>query len=137
MTITLYYSDMKNASKRYGRDITIWITVYAVLLVGTSLAFNHEAVPAAVRVPVALLPMIAGVGLIAAVLRRWRTMDELEQRVQSEALAFSVGLTAMLTFSYGFLELHAGAPVLSYFWVWPILAAGWVIGLSIVRRRYQ
>ncbi len=128
---------MKDANARYNWDIAIWITVYAVLLVGTSVAFNRDAVPAAVRIPVALLPMIAGLGLIAAVLRRWRTMDELEQRVQSEALAFSVGLTAMLTFSYGFLELHASAPVLSYFWVWPILAAGWVIGLSIVRRRYQ
>ena len=128
---------MMAAEKRYGWAIAIWITIYAILLVGTGIAFNHGAVPPAIRIPVALLPMVAGVGLIVAVLRRWRTMDELQQRMQSEALAFSVGLTAMVTFSYGFLELRVDAPVVSYFWVWPILAAGWILGLFIVRRRYQ
>jgi hypothetical protein len=128
---------MMTPSGRYNRDVALWIGLYAVLLVGSGMALERGIVPTFLRVPVALLPMIAGFGLIAGVLRRWRTMDELEQRIQSEALAFSVGLTAMLTFSYGFLELHAGAPQLSYFWVWPILAAGWVIGRFIVRRRYQ
>jgi hypothetical protein len=122
---------------RYYRELALWLALYAILLVGTSVAFDRAVVPATLRVPVALLPMIAGFGLIAAVLRRWRAMDELEQRMQSEALAFSVGLTAMLTFSYGFLELHADAPLLSYFWVWPVLAASWVLGLFVVRRRYQ
>jgi uncharacterized membrane protein len=128
---------MMTPERRYTRDLLLWIGLYAVLLVGSELAFGRVAIPSVLRIPLALVPMIAGFGLIATVLRRWRTMDELERRMQSEALAFSVGLTAMLTFSYGFLELHADAPVLSYFWVWPILAAGWIIGLVIVRRRYQ
>jgi hypothetical protein len=126
-----------DANRRYTVGLTAWLLVYGALLVATSLAFNRNAVPPVARIPVALLPMIAGFGLIAIVIQRLRAMDELEQRIQVEGLAFSVALTAMVTFSYGFLELHAGAPALSYFWVWPVLAAGWVIGLFIARTRYR
>ncbi len=128
---------MNGGTLRYYRDLGIWLGLYAILLTASTIAFRNGIVPVALRIPIALLPMIAGFGLLGGVLRRWRTMDELEQRIQSEALAFSVGLTALLTFSYGFLELHASAPVLSYFWVWPVLATGWILGLVIVRRRYQ
>jgi len=125
-----------DSQRRYALGFTAWLVAYAVLLTATSLAFNAHLVPAAVRIPVALLPMIAGFGMLATYIQRLRSMDELEQRIQCEGLAFSVALTAIVTFSYGFLELHADAPTLSYFWVWPVLAVGWGIGLFVARRRY-
>jgi hypothetical protein len=65
-----------------------------------------------------------------------RRMDELQMRIQFEALGFAFAGTAILTFSYGFLE-GLGYPKLSMFMVWPILAVLWVVGLVLARRRYQ
>ena len=44
--------------------------------------------------------------------------------------------TAVLTFSYGFLE-GLGYPRLSMFSVWPIMAVLWIVGLLLARRRYE
>jgi hypothetical protein len=70
------------------------------------------------------------------VLRELRRMDELQRRIQLEALAFSFAGTAIVSFSYGFLE-GLGYPRLSMFTVWPLLAVLWVAGLVLARRRYQ
>ena len=43
--------------------------------------------------------------------------------------------TALLTFTYGFLET-TGFPKLSMFFVWPLMGAFWVIGCVLGLRRY-
>ena len=62
-------------------------------------------------------------------------LDELQRRIQFEAIAFAFAGTALLTFSYGFVE-NVGFPHLSWFFVWPIMAILWIIGLGIATRRY-
>jgi len=51
-------------------------------------------------------------------------------------VGFSFAGTAILTFSYGFLE-GLGYPKLSMFTVWPTLAVLWIVGLAAASRRYQ
>jgi hypothetical protein len=62
-------------------------------------------------------------------------MDELQRKLQFEALALAFAGTALLTFGYGFLE-GVGLPRLSMFVVWPLMAALWVVGVFIGRVRY-
>ncbi len=57
------------------------------------------------------------------------------RRYAYELIGALVGYAALVTFTYGFLQL-AGAPQLSWFFVWPVYAVGWLIGLAITRRRY-
>ena len=64
----------------------------------------------------------------------WR-MDELQRRIQLDAIAISFLTTALVTFGWGFAE-EAGGPRLHAFAVWPIMAVAWCIGLVIARRRY-
>ncbi|TBU72195.1 hypothetical protein DNK10_21850 [Pseudomonas daroniae] len=52
------------------------------------------------------------------------------------ALAITFVGTALLTFSYGFLEV-AGFPRLSMFFVWPVLASLWALGTFAAWRRYR
>ncbi|MGR3795364.1 hypothetical protein [Vannielia sp. SX4] len=87
------------------------------------------------RALVALSPTIPGVFICGAVLFTIRTLDELQRKLQYEALALSFAGTALLTFGYGFLE-GVGFPKISMFAVWPLMAALWVVGVVIGRFRF-
>jgi len=123
-------------SRRYLIEMTSALAVYGALLVGSIELLTHAAMASPWRDLVALAPMIPAAAVAWIVLRELRRMDELQRRIQLEALGFSFAGTAILTFSYGFLE-GLGYPRLSMFTVWPILAVLWVVGLALARRRYQ
>jgi hypothetical protein len=108
---------------------------YAVLLVVSLRLIRHGVVAGDAAAAVALLPMLAGVGVCWAVLRQLRRMDELQRRLQLEALALAFAGTALITFSYGFLE-NIGFPCVSMFAVWPLMGTLWIAGLLFCRRRY-
>ena len=120
---------------RYVLELAASIVAYAVML-AVSLAILAQHPPgAAWRPAVALLPMLPAAGVCVVVLRQLHRIDELQRRLQFESLAFSFAGTALITFGYGFLE-GIGAPRLSMFAVWPLMAALWIIGLFVNSRRY-
>ena len=123
-------------SKRYLKELSATFALYGLLLVGSIELLSHVAIAAPWRDVIALSPMLAGLAMPWVVLRELRRMDELQMRIQLEALGFSFAGTALLTFSYGFLE-GLGYPRLSMFDVWPVMAVLWLIGLVLARRRYQ
>ena len=88
------------------------------------------------RVLVALAPVIPMIFGLLAFVRFFSKMDELQRRIQLEAFAFAFGGTAIVSFTYGFLE-NAGFPALSWIWVFPLMMALWGIGAGIASRRYQ
>jgi uncharacterized membrane protein SpoIIM required for sporulation len=85
---------------------------------------------------VCLAPMAGAVWCCWAVLRQLHRLDEMQLRLQLEGLAVAFAGTALLSVSYGFLE-GLGYPRLSMFFVWPLMAVLWQIGLLLARRRYQ
>ncbi|MBC7664042.1 MAG: hypothetical protein H7276_09655 [Caulobacter sp.] len=123
-------------SRQYTLELSAALAIYAALLVGSIELLQHVALASPWRDAVALSPMVAAVAVPWIVLREMRRMDELQVRIQFEALGFAFAGTAILTFSYGFLE-GLGYPKLSMFTVWPILAVLWVVGLVLARRRYR
>ena len=123
-------------SKPYLIELSSTLGVYLVMLVGSIELLTHVDVARPWRDLIALSPMLPAAAMAWIVLRELRRMDELQRRIQLEALGFSFAGTAILTFSYGFLE-GLGYPRLSMFTVWPILATLWVVGLVLARRRYQ
>ena len=122
-------------SKQYTMELGGALAVYALMLVGSISLLQHVDVARPWRDLLALSPMVPAAAVAWIVLRELRRMDELQRRVQLEALGFSFAGTAILTFSYGFLE-GLGYPRLSMFSVWPILAVLWAVGLVLARRRY-
>jgi hypothetical protein len=123
-------------SKQYTKELTTALVVYGVMLIGSIQLLTHLDLARPWRDLVALSPMLPAAATAWVVLRELRRMDELQRRIQLEALGFSFAGTAILTFSYGFLE-GLGYPRLSMFTVWPLLAGLWIVGLVLARRRYQ
>ncbi|WP_176473850.1 hypothetical protein [Actibacterium ureilyticum] len=87
------------------------------------------------RILVALGPMLPAAFICGVVIHSIHNLDELQRKLQFEALALSFAGTALLTFGYGFLE-GLGFPKISMFAVWPLMATLWVVGVLIGRWRF-
>lgn len=120
----------------YLREFGAFILAYGATLLASVLLVTGGHVAGHWVIPVTLAPMIPAAGVCWAVYRQLGRMDELQRRVQLEAFAFAFAGTALLTFSYGFLET-AGYPRLPMFAVWPLMATLWMIGGIVSSRRYR
>ena len=126
---------MEDAERRYAKRLTLGLLAYVVIL-AVSVPLT-SAFPGAVwRFPVAITPMAAFIYMIVAYVRYLRSVDELQQRINLEALAIAFGATAAFTFCYGFLE-HVGLPHINWWWVWPVMAASWILANRYAKRRYK
>lgn len=123
-------------ARRYVIELMSTIIIYGLVLVGVNLVFRHGMVPTGWEVPVALLPMLPCLAAAFVILRHIRRVDEFQRKIQFEAVAFAFTLTALLTFTYGFLE-GQGFPKLSMFAVWPLMGGLWGVGVLITHLRYR
>ena len=124
----------ERARRRYNRDLIIEFVAYAALLALTVWVVNANP-DAAWRWVVAPLPMIPAAFMVVTEVRLYRDSDELQQRISLEALAFAFAGTALVTFTYGFLDA-AGLHRISWWWVWPVMATLWIIGGVLARKRW-
>ena len=115
--------------------MTIALLVYAVIL-AVSVPLTSVFAEAVWRFPVAVTPMAPFVYAIASYVRYLRMVDELQQRIQLEALAIAFGATAAFTFCYGFLE-HVGLPHINWWFVWPVMGISWILASMYAERRYR
>lgn len=123
-------------SRRYVLEMLGAFTLYGLLLVLQSWIHMWLQPAGGFALAVALIPMIGIVALVVAVMRGLWRMDELQQRIQLDALAFAFMVSALVTISWGFVET-TGVQPLSGFALWPIMAGSWIAGQLIVRRRYR
>lgn len=110
--------------------------LYAGLLFAAGIIAPHVAKSTPLTLLTALLPCIGVILVLAIVIRTIRASDEFQQRIQFEAIAFAFAATALLTFSWGFME-DAGLPTLPTFAILPLMAALWGIGLAVTTRRFK
>lgn len=91
------------------------------------------------RVCVVLIPIIPFGLLLLMIIRGVRQMDELERRIQLEALAVAFPLTILLLMTLGLLQLAVRLKPedWSYRHLWPFLFVFYAIGLVLAKRRYQ
>lgn len=122
---------------RYQVQLAAALAVYITLLVGAfALLLGLPHASASLRAGIALSPMLPAVAMCLLAVKQIRAADELQARIQLEGIAFAFALTALGTFSYGFLHT-VRAPSLSWFFVWPFMALTWIVGVQIAKRRYQ
>jgi hypothetical protein len=126
---------MNKAVRSYVLEFAGAMVAYAVVLVVSILLISGHP-HAAWRIPLALAPVVPVAFGMWAFIRFLGRMDELQRRIQLEALALACGGTGLLTFSYGFLE-NVGLPHLSLIWVFPLLIALWGLGGAVASWKYR
>lgn len=116
----------------------LWVSAWFVAWIGARVVLEGAAVPVWARIAAAVAPApIAGAALLT-ILRGARELDELEQRIQLEALAIAFVLGLLLIMTLGLLELAItlNRDDWSYRHVWAMLPLFYVAGLVVSRRRY-
>lgn len=113
--------------------------LFAAFYVGALLAAELTGIPKGVEIAIALLPVPAFAFFLAEWIRSIRRLDELERRVQHEALAIAYPLSLMLVMGLGLLQrvTPLNPADWSYRHIWPFLIAFYFFGLALARRRYR
>lgn len=88
------------------------------------------------RYYIAAVPAVPAGIVIWLFVRALSRLDEVQKRVQVQALGFSLAATALLTFGYGFFE-GIGWPSLNGTFVLPLMALLWGVGMIVIALRYR
>jgi len=116
-----------------------WGAAWFAAWIAARFALESANIPTWLRVVAALAPTpLAGAALLT-ILREARELDELEKRIQLEALAFAFVLALLLIMTLGLMELAItlNRDDWSYRHVWAMLPPLYFAGLVLARRRYS
>lgn len=113
------------------------LLVFFAAYAAARLLVRHEAVPAAGRALLCVLPALAGGFALWRIVQYVRSLsDELERRIQLEAFAFAFPAGLLVSMALGFVDwsrlLHID-PWDYWFFHLPM----YFLGLMFARRRYQ
>ena len=112
------------------------LAAYVAVLVVSLRLLSGGVASTAGQLVLTLAPMIPAAAMCLVIIRTLTDIDEFQRKLQFDALAMAFAGTALLTFSYGFLE-NIGYPRLSMFAVWPLMAGLWGLGLVLGHLRHR
>ena len=127
------------AGRRYLRALWPAMVAYSLSLFASIFLIKRgiESVP--LRAVVAVLPVLPIGWVMLAALRYLREVDELQRRIETEAIGIASLLVSLLYFAGGMLEkaevigMDAGMAMI---WVFPLLCGTYGIAKMILTRRY-
>lgn len=124
--------------RRYNRDFFPPMIAYAVVMLAWRTLLDHVDATW-LRVVVALLPAALQALVVRAMVRYVRGADELQRRVELEAVAISAALVGALYMALGFLQIAKLIAVpadVAMIWVFPALCLSYGAAKLAIARRY-
>lgn len=126
---------MNRAAKAYVLEFGGAMAAYVVVLIASVLILQGHP-HSAWRIPLALAPVVPTLFALLAFMRFLGRLDELQRRIQLDAIGFGFGATAILTFAYGFLQ-GVGFPQASWILILPLMVLLWGLGAAIAAWKYR
>lgn len=128
--------DMTESDRRNLNRANLWLFFWLVsFAASTFIIKGFEGLGGVAGWIVAAVPLIVGLGAMLAYGRYLRHADELQRRIQLQALALGFGVAFFFGFGYRLLE-KVGAPAAQISDVSIVLTFFYFVGLWIGRRRY-
>jgi len=118
---------------------TLWGLAAGLSAAVAAVLFVRFKLPVPLRIVIALLPILPSLGYVACVVRMFRQVDELQRRIQLEALGFAFPATAIVVMAADLLE-QAGIlpnPHLGWAGLVVIMCLLWMAGWIRACRRYR
>ena len=128
-----------DVQRRYTRAMVVAMAAYAALLIVSLLLLRQIEGPG-LRALVALLPVPPIAFALRAIVRYIRDSDEMQQRIELEAVCIATALVSLLYLAGGFLQvakvidLPAGAVLI---WLFPLVCLTYGLAKVVVARRYR
>lgn len=108
---------------------------YFLSLIG-ALYLLENGLDQSVQIIIVLVPTIPGLWFLITLGRAIASLDELQRRIQLEAIAIGFGLSAMVALTYGLLGM-VGVPQASWVYVPVVMVFGWFLGKMWTLWRYR
>lgn len=124
--------------KRYTREVMWAMAAYAVLLV-VSIVLLKRVDETWLRALLALLPVPPIVLVLRAMIHYIRDVDELQQRIELEAVSFATAFISLVYLTGGFLQSAKVIDVpsnVAMIWVFPLICLSYGLAKAVVVRRY-
>jgi hypothetical protein len=125
--------------RRYLREFLPAMGGYLVALVASLWLLKRVDEPV-LRAMLALLPVVPIALVMRAIVRYIRDADELQRRIELEAVSFSTALVSLLYMSGGFLQAAKVIDVpasAAMIWVFPLVCLCYGVAKAVVSRRFQ
>ncbi len=122
------------AKRQYRVRFWIAMAVYVVTIWPITAAVRQAA--GSWKIALALTPLIPIAAIFIFAVQMFQGIDELERQIHIEALAIAAGITAILSVTYGFLEV-AGFPHISAWYTYSLVMIAWAIATPFVSRKYK
>ena len=123
--------------RRYQRRMFIVFSIYTVLIFGINYLDDSVSLASWQRIGLSFLPVLPAIATVFIVLEFVRTLDEVWQRIITEAALISAGVVGLGTFTLGFMEGVIDLPEGILIWIWPAMIAIQGIAMWVVRMRYN
>ncbi len=125
--------------KRYTREVMWAMAAYAALLV-LSIGLLQVVEHTLLRALIALLPVPPIMLVLRAMVRYIRDVDELQQRIELEAVSFATAFVSLVYLTGGFLQSAKVIDVpsnVAMIWVFPLVCLAYGLAKAVVVRRYS
>lgn len=125
--------------KRYTREVMLAMGGYVVLLV-LSILLLKRVEDGLLRALIALLPVPPMMLVLRAMIRYIRDVDELQQRIELEAVSFATAFISLIYLTGGFLQSAKIIDVpssMAMMWVFPLVCLSYGLAKGVVARRYH
>jgi len=126
--------------QRYLRAFLPAMAAYVVVLFASVWLLKRIDDPLWLRALIALTPVVPVALGLRAVVRYIREIDELQQRIELEAVSIATALVSLVYLAAGFLQLAKviAAPAdIAMIWVFPLICLCYGIARVLVARRYR
>ena len=128
---------MNPAAKRYTRRFLFWMLIYSIAVIVTTGLLDGLDLPPPARVGFALLPVLPTLMALREFIIFFRAMDEVQARINAEAILIAAGVVGFGSFAWGWVELWMDWPFVPMIWILPALIAAWGVARIFVSRRYS
>jgi uncharacterized protein YebE (UPF0316 family) len=116
------------------RNLVISGVLFFVIFLGSIYLINHD-IGGSYQTLIALAPTIPLFIFILAIAKAIASLDELQRRIQIEAIAIGFGLTVLVSSTIGLLGL-TGFPQPDWIFVSVIMVFSWLVGKLWTRWKY-
>ena len=125
--------------RRYTRELMLAMGGYVLVLFASITLLRHIEAPA-LRALVALAPVPPIALALRAMVRYIRDVDEMQQRIELEAVSIATAFVSLVYMSAGFLQaakVIAIPAAAALIWLFPLVCFTYGLAKAVVVRRYR
>lgn len=132
--------EASRASRDYRRRMWPAMLVYVAAVLASSWLLKHYVIATPLRALIAIAPALPITFVMFAYLRYLRTVDEMQRRIEMEAVGIAALFVSQLYLAGGFLQIGKVIDVqagVAMIWVFPLMCLCYGVGKFFAMRRYR